>query len=132
MKNHVPDLERCKRLKEAGFPQEGTHFWWDYSSYGSTVRVMCNRSTHNGFICAAPIVTELVEEIESLTQDHQNDDHAFILKYQMDFDDDVMKWYASNTIQFVLEEDPESIKADTLPNALADLWLALKGENHDT
>ncbi len=66
--------------------------------------------------CAAPIVTELVEEIHSLMTGQMKLSFRSSIDYYK-------TWY-------VCMEDVETIFdtfEDELPNALADLWLWLKG-----
>ena len=62
---HVPTLETCQKLKEAGFPQE-TEFRW-YESQNSDLQVT-NDSLNNGeagAVCAAPILTEILGQLPS-------------------------------------------------------------------
>lgn len=115
MKQHVPDLERCKRMKEMGFPQRKAKFYW-VTDHADAAWVEYSQSEfYNSFdiIAAAPIATELVEEIRKIDP----------------------------TYSIIICVSPEWCRvgfagchfkqADTLPNALADLWMALKGENHE-
>jgi hypothetical protein len=67
----VPTLETCKRLKEAGFPQEGTHF-----KHGTTKTMQYDGRIFIGYamvavveerpdkvVAAAPTLQELLEEL---------------------------------------------------------------------
>lgn len=56
IKAHVPDLETCKMLKEAGFPQETTIVWTKdgYISMNPYLR-------DDGYFIAAPLATEIME-----------------------------------------------------------------------
>jgi hypothetical protein len=53
--NHVVSLELAKKLKEAGYPQEG-EFWWWKNTDGYVVG-----NNNIGAICSAPMVGELIE-----------------------------------------------------------------------
>jgi hypothetical protein len=63
MTNHVPTLETCEKLKDAGYPQQ-TEFVW--TSTGPTRRVQVEAlQTHKPAIeCAAPILTEILEQLK--------------------------------------------------------------------
>lgn len=58
MKNHVPTLETCQKLKEAGFPQY-TNFSYEYDTIVVTESVI---STPFAMV-AAPILTEILEQL---------------------------------------------------------------------
>lgn len=60
MKLHVPDLETCKMLKDAGFPQE-TCFCWCWDDFGSYLDNQLKLPFENS--AAAPIATEILDKL---------------------------------------------------------------------
>jgi len=124
MKKRVPNLERCKRLKEAGYPQEKSKFYW-VTDHADVAWVEYSQSEfYNSFdiIAAAPIVTELVEECLILMRASAKWGERIRLVRMNDGN-----WYAE---PFYHDGIPlcDVRVADTLPNALTDLWMELKGE----
>ena len=114
MKDHVPDLERCKRLQEKGFPQE-TEFRWMTTPGGKrSVQYQIGGDEWAYIVCAAPIVTELVGEIEKFKPGTNIEMGRYVLA-----DGEDATWECSLDYEAVAN-------ADTLPNALADLWLWLR------
>jgi len=117
MINHVPDLERCKRLMEMGFPQE-TEFYW--ATDNADAFWIVHKSSHDYMWqdtpYAAPIVTELLAEIRRFLPSGENDAIVDVL---------VMALYGDGTwdINSMTYVDHH---ADTLPNALSDLWCWLR------
>jgi hypothetical protein len=65
MEKHVPDLEYCKKLKEAGWKKEGRFKWVDWT--GSTGAVLSYKPPLGdyafGYWYPAPILTELLREL---------------------------------------------------------------------
>lgn len=131
MKGHVPDLERCKRLQEKGFPQDKSlmvyalteirsedpkhrHNEWIAISRDRAVRQEIDGDPYYQLI-AAPIVTELVGEIGEVQVG------AIEIAYRMRCHSEDWMWNVS--ICYLPES---STNADTLPNALADLWIWLR------
>jgi hypothetical protein len=114
MNNHVPDLERCKRLEKAGF-QGLTQFVWVRNEMKEwrVITVWENTWTElldSPFyrVIRAPIVTELLAEVLKLTSDKN--------LYLNIYDDSALA---------MLQGSNKWRVADTLPNALADLWCWL-------
>jgi hypothetical protein len=62
IENHVPTLETCKKLKEAGFPQE-TQYGHFLDGYISTELIEGEWGTGEQRLCAAPILTEILEQL---------------------------------------------------------------------
>lgn len=118
MNNHVPDIERCKRLREMGFPQH-TEFAWsvDLGAY-KIYRCYCKNLELPSDSYAAPIVTELLAEIRKAVPSTSR------------------TWMEISVIEdgvfvnLIDHEDAETY-ADTMPNALADLWMWLKERRYD-
>lgn len=125
MNAHVPDLERCKRLKEAGFPGHRTLLVY------ADAREAITREAFEQWILntkepiyeplAAPIVTELVEACHQLFRESKD---PFVFE--------IMGWLGNSTTNITVTVYTDfplkktEIEADTLPNALADLWLWAK------
>lgn len=69
IENHVPTLETCKNLKEAGFPQETIHGWY-YDWREREVKVLplslFRDDLNYECFCAAPILTEIMEQLERI------------------------------------------------------------------
>jgi hypothetical protein len=69
MTNHVPTLETCQKLKEAGFSQE-TEFHW-LSPNRANIKWHIGRKFSLGDGCAAPLLTEILEGLpENLKATH--------------------------------------------------------------
>lgn len=56
----VPDLDTCRRLKEAGYPQE-TALWWDRNMFHGKMHVTTHAVTGKGI--AAPTFQEIWERL---------------------------------------------------------------------
>lgn len=73
MKNHVPSLDLCKQLKEAGYPQErATYFRWlnfgdliDGKDFRTLLSENFNSEDDTKEWYAAPLLTELLENLPS-------------------------------------------------------------------
>lgn len=127
--SHWPDLERCKRLKEAGYPQKVKFYWVTGPGEPEWVEYWVLASEYGvEIIAAAPIVTELVEEIRKLIPQRDEDER--------DCSSLVAHFFQGNACSVGVpggcSRETIHIHANTLPNTLADLWMELKGENHDT
>lgn len=123
MTNHWPDLEKCKRLRERGFPQN-THFTWCHhgpddssESFVEYGKIECELS--NGG-CAAPIATELVEEIFKMLEVPAGDAEGDSMLIAHLFENSCSVYVPTQTLQDIANH------ADTLPNVLSDLWCWLK------
>lgn len=114
MKDHVPDLARCKRLRDKGFPQDMPFFWWSTLPWGEVDVVLDYADLRGSIIVAAPIVTELVGEIAKFEPGTNIEMGRYVLA-----DGEDATWECSLDYEAVAN-------ADTLPNALADLWLWLR------
>lgn len=68
IEQHVPDCNRCKKLNERGFKQKTEYIWVMYKDKSWVEHE--SEDAHFEFLTiAAPIVTELVEEIRKLLQE---------------------------------------------------------------
>ena len=65
MTNHVPTLSTCQRLKAAGFPQ---NTWVSWSLEGELAGTGFFKSFNVQVDCAAPLLTELLEQLPNQTQ----------------------------------------------------------------
>lgn len=72
MTNHIPELETCQKLKEAGFPQDTLFSRWSNITLHNgnpDFADLVNLSEGGGWdwdyelVCAAPILTELLEQL---------------------------------------------------------------------
>ncbi len=69
MTNHVPTLATCQKLAEIGYPQDISVFSW--SGFGLSTKpwiVYRPVSNNYNFLCAAPILTELLENLPTATK----------------------------------------------------------------
>lgn len=118
--DHWPDIGRCMRLKDNGFSQLDRMFCCAKHPSGRiSVESVYGLGEYSEPICAAPIVTELVEEIKKLNPP-KREDEAWI---DIDIMADGMV-YAG--IPALLDEHDYRM-ADTVANVLTDLWLWLRG-----
>ena len=110
---HFPDLERCKKLTDVGFPENtGLSFW-----------VMPNNM--NMIVC--PSVSELLDEMPpDITRwDNEEFDTYDLCIFKLDKE--------TFCIQYVLCDYVEEYIVQytwTLPNALADMYIWLKENNY--
>lgn len=122
MKDHVPDLERCKRLQEKGFPQDLQFFWaTDWCDAWWVVHetdLGCNDMP-----IAAPIVTELVEEIGKFAKPQESEMLVPVIEMYLS---EMGDWNVGSVAQFQITDEADYCNADALPNALADLWIWLR------
>jgi len=136
MNNHVPDLERCKALRDAGFPQDNSHFVWALTE----IRSEDPKHRHNEWILitrsqaiveeiegypyyrliAAPLVTELIEEIKKILEVPTGDAEGDSMLIAHLFEGSCSVYVPTQTLKRIAKH------ADTLPNALADLWIWLR------
>ena len=129
---HYPDLERCKKLTELGFPKtEKT--WWIYSKDKFVIRtpieleLECIKTFRiwdyypKQFI-ACPSVMEMLDVIPKVFTDSDMEREELTILYHKKGID---VWYA----WFDIPIEERMINGDTLPNALADLivWLVENG-----
>lgn len=116
MTNHVPTLETCQKLKEAGFPQETWHSWVAHISLEFDTLTWHLEDTrlnmeHDGK-CAAPILTEILEQLQELSPG----EFSFIKQSSG-------KWLLIHLVE--LKE--EYYYGDNPAEAAALLWLELHG-----
>jgi hypothetical protein len=118
MEKHVCSLEMSKKLKEAGFRQD-TMF---YHGIGREGKNIFRGPSMEGFgatkICAAPLATELLEELpESVSKDKDGDidDMDYFLRVQSNS----RGW----NVAYVTYGDAFSETANNLCDALAAMWL---------
>jgi hypothetical protein len=75
LENHVPTGATCKRLKEAGFPQNAYLSWYvsdpDHSYVLSPYeyREVTYYRDDVEWLCAAPILTEILEQLPEATKE---------------------------------------------------------------
>lgn len=121
---HYPSLELCKKLTEELFPHNTEHYEWafyyDYPNGRNFISdwnpVWLPENPYQQYLC--PSVMELLDELPSeitteipvfLSIDKCNDGH-YLVCYS---DNGIQKW-------------SQIFKRETLPNALAEMWLWLK------
>jgi len=140
---HCVSLEIAKQLKEAGWKKE-TEFWWEKIFVIETAKLypqekvlsirlvkgkpIISEEDDGVLFYPAPLATEILEE---LPEEFEYKEHTYRL--QIGKND---KWYAvwydstdkieinSAWSKLTFNEENE----DTLPNALAKMWLYLKKE----
>jgi len=118
---HVVSLEPAKKLKEAGYPQEG-RFWWFYDKFDHKwkIKTYPARTKRTGTF-VAPLASELMERLpeEIITK------HTYSLN--------IGKWNDRYNVTYNWEEGNDSgslegaFQSDNnLCDALALMWLYLK------
>lgn len=120
MTSHTTSLKMAKRLKEAGYPQEG-EFWWKHyekNKVGQLPVLMPDEDINDSFMedyYAAPLATELLERIPV---------RLYISKEKQPLAGNSILWHVSGQegsgIPIFAEE--------SLTDALAECWLYLKQE----
>jgi hypothetical protein len=113
MNDHVPDIDRCKRLREMGFSQYEPLFLYVKRANSGRWTIELRRALNDCALVdwvAAPIVTELIAEIQKAVPSTSRTWMEISV-----MEDGVF-------VNLIGHEDAETY-ADTLPNALADLWL---------
>lgn len=139
MTNHVPSLELCKQLKEAGYKQEG-NFWWiklvlskdyilcyGYKDYFISIEGNSYIIAQIEEIVVAPLASELMERLPSHIYIHDDKTHDLrdrkeyilrILKLEKGYD----VGYVGKPYALHCEQD------DTLPSCLAKMYIYLRKE----
>lgn len=111
MTKHVPDLERCKRLKELGIEFLDAILMYVQSIRGE--RVLRVSKKYFSDPIPAPLVSEMLEVMPEET-------------YAKKMDRGYLVWVADSCDR---EWQSPFIHDDSLPNALADLLIWLKENN---
>ena len=109
MRNHVPALETCQRLKAAGFPQETEHSWRKSHVSDDTYVDDSVEFPDPHQLCAAPLLTEILEQLPQKT------DRGSVLTVQ--YSDLFKKWPVIHGALNGMHESPAE--------AAALLWLEL-------
>jgi len=125
--DHWPDLERCKRLKVAGFPQDKSKFYW-VTDHADSAWVEYSQSEFcNSFdiIAAAPLADELTEEIMKMIPVPSGDCAGDSMLIVHVFEDGCRVVVPTQTLKRI------EAGADTLPNALSDLWMEMAGKEKE-
>jgi hypothetical protein len=68
MEQHVPTLETCQRLKDAGFPQQTEFYWRNLDDRWSIFNCIDDDEPEG---CAAPILTEILAQLPGNSDAHQ-------------------------------------------------------------
>lgn len=134
--HHVTSLELARKLKEAGYPQEG-EFWWKHyeqSEVGELPILARDDEINDGFMedyYAAPLCTELLEQLPEYI-DLPDGSRKYPLIYKDHYGDErgqVYRAYLSDISNpnFLGEMRFEN---QSLPNALAEMWLWLKENSY--
>jgi len=119
---HCVSLEIAKQLKEAGYNQRG-ECWWFISPMSDPIIVSANPLLgHSEEAYVAPLATEILEELPFGLEGENGNDILKIERYKNGYSvcyfDDGQDKYTGKTHLLKM--------SDTLPNALAKLWLYLK------
>jgi hypothetical protein len=129
MTKYVPDLERCKKLRDKGFPQDTEFYWgmteirtgkksnlfheWFVVSKGRVIEAELHREAYYKTI-AAPLTDELLRELP---------DGSLLQKFMYQSEG----LLANIHLYEALDTDTGISKTDeNPPNALADLYLSLE------
>ncbi len=127
MDKHVPNLELCKKLKELGFIQE-TEFYYDRELllWAKEDYIDSTGSFHiEQTLCPAPLATELLEELPrefSKGMNYMAQERVYKRHITIHPDNSCYIWYETSK-----PDDSLSFK-DSLPNALAKMWIYLEEE----
>jgi hypothetical protein len=113
MEKHTTSLDISRQLKEAGWKKE-TEFWWYVSSLGGKPNLVpkSNLSVNKKLVklYSAPLATEILEELPM---------GLHIIKGIS---------YIDGKFQVFTIDEEQSEPDESLPNALAKMWLYLKKE----
>jgi len=112
-------LEMAKKLKAAGFPQTAEFVWSDFTgSTGDSKALLVRERTSGGNdIAAAPTAQELADQLP---------DGYFALRDREGYSNKAGDWLAWETENGVYDKDGNELRADTMAEALALLWLKLE------
>lgn len=132
MTNHVVSLDLAKQLKEAGYPQ-GTEFYWhrrgkdvsENPAYKSRVidQRTLNTMSDQGSYVAAPLATELLEQLPPRIEGED-------LEVYKGIGGPDYHYYVQYAARRHNEGVLQCLGAESLPDALAQMWLWLKKEGH--
>lgn len=119
--NHVVNLELSRRLKELGYPQKKSIFYWvDHNKYGEFLTFMPKGTSLKEFEdywYAAPTATELLEYMPISIKVFEENNYLKILKSTIG---DYQVEYSRNGYAFSCLEHEES-----LSNTLAKMLIYL-------
>ena len=132
IKAHVPSLDLCKKLKKAGYPQEG-EFWWivDVATPYIVFNDVKNNTKylHYKEFCVAPLASEIMERLpaseimerlpDSITKD--------IMTFGLQINKQNINQYAVGWCNCVYGKylNEEICFNKSLCNALAEMYLYL-------
>ena len=74
MQDLVPDLDTCRRLKAAGFPQDTALAWWQ--TYLQNLYVADRGKGYDVRLCAAPTLEELLRALPDAIR--LGEDHGYL------------------------------------------------------
>ena len=135
MKNYVVSLELAKRLKEAGYPQDGEY--WYYREHGGEGEVLFHNEIAaemgHGFlpdskIAAAPLATELLERLPQRIGINKTKDFTLQV-WKTDYAEYVVMYVGLDHESKLTAHDPAA-HDKSLPDALAEMYLWLKENNY--
>lgn len=121
-------LEMAKKLKEAGFGQDTEYKWLDYAGKGPHLNPFTKIGHTDNFeklyevICAAPTTDELLAELPETIHG------APVYQLAIEPINKIFWCGYQNHRSDGVEYKREAV-ANTLPEALAKMWLWLKSQN---
>lgn len=121
MKNHVVSLEIAKQLKEAGWDKKTTFCWLEIDDEW-ILDLYANDKYNDVYtsIIPAPLATEILEELPDKITLNTRTHWLWIGK---------MKGYEMSYTTHDDGDMPIAVDDESLPDALAKMWLYLKQNN---
>lgn len=118
----VPSFAICEKLKELGYPQNKSLFYWDDGDICLFNRAPDPAQQDCRDICAAPTIAEI---FNLLPDSLDNSNNLTIIKTSKFLHIDYM-----SILPYTTDENLDrAIEGDKLPNALAEMWIYLKSNN---
>lgn len=127
MKNHVTTLEISKRLKEKGYPQSSELCWTQKNKVIETLAA----HRFGEFKCSAPLATELLEQLPAYLEKEKTDEKDselwMLTMAKFNGSGGRTPYYVTYELHgghlYIHQH------SDSLPDALAEMWIYLKENN---
>ena len=119
-------LEWAEKLKEAGWLQEKSYFVWGRIGSGEKMGIKPRYSEGSRMRYSAPSAEEILRE---LPEEIEESDYWLEIAKSIHWGDTPWEIRYRKNGELLLWDDPEPIRADTLANASAAMWIYLKENN---
>lgn len=128
MTNHVPTIETCQKMKEAGFPQDTEHSYFlsrhDDAVFIADSDEFAGLERVPDIVCAAPLLTEVLGQLPKHLE-LKGDKYELVANFHDDYSHFGF-WF--DTRDWGTEFGP-SVEHTNPAEAAALLYLSLKGDN---